>query len=404
MRMAVGLLAFLTLVCVGYSIARPAPSTAQGYHVEYLFKGHGDAGDIVAGLIEFENKLYGTSLVGGVDAHACPEGCGTVFSFDPASGAETVVHAFHGPRDGSEPRAGLLSFGGALYGTTPYGGKDGGQGAVFQVKPATDAEKLLYSFQGGSDGAAPDASLIPSGGLFYGTTDGGGGASACANGCGAVYSIEPKSGVETVVYAFQGTADGAHPMARLLQVGGLLYGTTANGGGSPQCEMGCGTVFSVDPTTGREAVLHAFQGGGDGIGPNGGLVAVGGLLYGTTIEGGPGSCGDGCGTVYSVDPTTGAERVVYAFPKPGHGYEPVGELIKVGGRLYGVTELGGGAPKGTCDGGCGTLFSLDVGTGAQRILHSFTAGNDGEFPAAGLTYVGGRLYGTTAASIFSFLP
>ena len=155
--------------------------------MEYLFRGGADAEDIVAGLTEFDDKLFGTSLVGGVVAPVCPEGCGTVFSFDPASGAETVLYAFHGAHDGILPWAGLLSFGGALYGTTLDGGNAGGWGTVFRIKPATGAEGLPYSFQGGSDAGAPHANLIRFGGLLYGTTQNGGGASACASGCG-VYS------------------------------------------------------------------------------------------------------------------------------------------------------------------------------------------------------------------------
>jgi uncharacterized repeat protein (TIGR03803 family) len=46
-------------------------------------------------------------------------------------------------------------------------------------------------------------------------------------------------------------------------------------------------------------VLHSFGGQGDGSGPNGSLINVGGKLYGTTTEGG-GTCG--CGTVFAITP------------------------------------------------------------------------------------------------------
>jgi uncharacterized repeat protein (TIGR03803 family) len=61
----------------------------------------------------------------------------------------------------------------------------------------------------------------------------------------------------------------------------------------------CGTVFSVDPTSGEEAILHAFTGGTDGGNPPyAPLVALGGVLYGTT-----GSAGaHGLGTVFSLAP------------------------------------------------------------------------------------------------------
>ena len=49
------------------------------------------------------------------------------------------------------------------------------------------------------------------------------------------------------------------PAGRLLAVGGLLYGVTSQAGQGP------GVVYSLDPASGSETVLHAFRGGGDGL-------------------------------------------------------------------------------------------------------------------------------------------
>src|ERR1700719_222189 len=81
--------------------------------------------------------------------------------------------------------------------------------------------------------------------------------------------------------------------------------------------LGCALVleFPVTAIAGsNEKVLHSFAGPpGDGTEPLAGLINVNGTLYGTTIYGGA-SCGSGgCGTVFSVDPTTGAETVLYSF-------------------------------------------------------------------------------------------
>ena len=73
---------------------------------------------------------------------------------------------------------------------------------------------------------------------------------------------------------------------------GNLYGTTYYGG-DPRCfpggeYYGCGIVFKLDPS-GRETVLHNFEGAaqGDGAGPAAPLVQDGlGNLYGTTNNGG----------------------------------------------------------------------------------------------------------------------
>jgi uncharacterized repeat protein (TIGR03803 family) len=90
-----------------------------------------------------------------------------------------------------------------------------------------------------------------------------------------------------VLYAFKGGRDGSEPQTRLVYAAGRLYGTTLGGGSTTCGSDGCGTVFSVNLTTGAEAVAHAFRGGSDGSEPQAGLVYVRGLLYGTTFQGGP---------------------------------------------------------------------------------------------------------------------
>ena len=65
-----------------------------------------------------------------------------------------------------------------------------------------------------------------------------------ANGGGTVFVLTPQS-AETVLYSFAGGAnDGAFPYAGLISVGGVLYGTTVNGGTAP---YNGGTVFAVTP-------------------------------------------------------------------------------------------------------------------------------------------------------------
>jgi uncharacterized repeat protein (TIGR03803 family) len=56
-----------------------------------------------------------------------------------------------------------------------------------------------------------------------------------------VFSI-PLSGAESVVYSFQGGSDGADPYVGLVALDGTLYGTTGSGGAKSM-----GTVFSVTP-------------------------------------------------------------------------------------------------------------------------------------------------------------
>jgi uncharacterized repeat protein (TIGR03803 family) len=101
---------------------------------------------------------------------------------------------------------------------------------------------VLYSFSGGTDGSFPTANLINVNGMLYGTTSFGGGYYGCgnSNGCGTVFSIDPKSGTEAVLHSFGSGSDGGSPVAGLINVNGMLYGTTASGGAQRH-----GTVFSI---------------------------------------------------------------------------------------------------------------------------------------------------------------
>jgi len=357
-----------------------------------------------------------------------PAGCGTVFSINPTTGTETVLHKFKGGGDGASPYAGVIGVNGTLYGTTLAGGGNitacpagpaapGGCGTVFSINPKTGAETVLHSFGSGTDGVDPFSGLIDVNGTLYGTTFFGGGAALI--GEGTVFSIT-LSGSETVVYGFKfnysfKNADGNNPIAGLINVGGTLYGTTQDGGTGTHCGgSGCGTVFSIDPITGAEEVLYSFnggfQGGSGGGAPSAGLINVNGTLYGTTENGGGTGCGacGGLGTVFSIK-SSGAETVVYRFKGGGDGEYPVAGLINVRGTFYGTTNEGGGTGCGGS--GCGTVFSINPTTGAEKVLYSFKGGSDGKYPLAGLIDVNGSLYGTTSGggkyrwgTVFSITP
>jgi uncharacterized repeat protein (TIGR03803 family) len=183
---------------------------------------------------------------------------------------------------------------------------------------------------------------------------------------------------ETVLYSFAGApSDGVYPYADLINVGGTLYGTTFLGGADNK-----GTVFA-STTSGTETVLHSFTGGTDGAYPYAGLIFVGGKLYGTTESGGA----NNDGTVFKLT-TSGTETVLYSFAGGTDGALPLADLVNVGGTLYGTTAQGGAS-------GYGTIFALLGHSGPEFVLYSFHGGSDGAYPYAGLTNVGGTLYGTT---------
>ena len=365
------------------------PACAGQFRTAYSFKGidgsagsHTDGAVGCCGLLNVGGRLYGVTEAGG------RYNGGTVFTLNPVTGAERVLHAFGATAsDGQAPIAGLIDIGGTLYGTTGDGGVgkcdtygEPGCGTVFAVSAKTGAERLVYTYQVGSGGSGPDTTLVSAGGKLYGTTLGN------PKQFGTVFTVDTEADTQTVIYAFAGGADGSKPVS-LISMGGKLYGTTMVGGTD-----GNGVLFEIDPATGAESVVYAFKGGRDGKHPSGNLIKLGGMLLGTTSEGGSANCKAGCGTVFTVDPATGGERVLYAFGGQADGTAPNG-LISVGDALFGTTFGEGVDVAGT--GNVGTLFRLDQKTGLETVLHSFTEHDDGGNPSGGLIYVGNTLYGTT---------
>ncbi|MCX5958049.1 MAG: hypothetical protein NTW51_17070 [Cyanobacteria bacterium] len=139
----------------------------------------------VAALTSAGNgKFYGT-IAGAINDY------GTIFEFDPSgSGSITFEDSFRfDGANGAYPYAALTSAGnGKFYGTTPFGGDNGG-GGIFEFVPSGSGSiTLKSSFSiGGANGAYPIAALTPAGnGKFYGTTSEGG-----MNNTGFIFEFDP---------------------------------------------------------------------------------------------------------------------------------------------------------------------------------------------------------------------
>lgn len=81
-------------------------------------------------------------------------------------------------------------------------------------------------------------------------------------------------------------------------------------------------------------------------------------------------------------------QLLYKWVGGNNGGGPFAGLTNVGGTLYGTTYA---AWSGTYR---GTIFKITT-SGDETVLYRFTGGKDGEKPFAGLTYLSGLLYGTT---------
>jgi len=235
-----------------------------------------------------------------------------------------------------------------------------------------------------------------------------GGSQACPPytfpGCGTLYKLTRSGGgrwCHRVLFAFPGT-DGADPGAPLVaDSAGNLYGTTEIGGA-----YSVGTVFELTRTKRgcwHRRVLYSFKGAPDGASPEANLIFDGaGALYGTTLIGGTGSCNGGgfqnsCGTVFKLTPQPGGnwtETVLYSFSGGDDGGWPMAGLVLDSfGNLYGTTSSYGTTNCGQGNQvGCGTLFELSPrseGRWTETTLHDFTGQpNDGGFPEGGLVLDG----------------
>jgi uncharacterized repeat protein (TIGR03803 family) len=309
--------------------------------VLHNFTGGSDGGYPYAGLLrDAAGNLYGTTATGGSGSCFERNGCRVVFKLD-TTGMETVLHTFREGCDGAEPFAGLIRDSiGNLYGTTWNGGNCGRSnlGVVFKVD-TTGKETVLHSF-GVAAGTQASALLRDAAGNLYGTTAEGG--SGCGL-CGVVFKLN-TAGKLKVLHSFRGSPGPAQPYSWLVRdTAGNLYGTTFSGGA-----FGDGVVFQLD-TSGKLTLLHNFTGGADGANPYAGLLrGASGKLYGTTSSGGSRSCGPsaaGCGVVFKID-TTGKETVLHSFDGTDGSYPSGGLWRDAAGNLYGTTQVGGTSDSG----------------------------------------------------------
>jgi uncharacterized repeat protein (TIGR03803 family) len=117
--------------------------------------------------------------------------------------------------------------------------------------------QVLHAFGSGIDGEALwSAVIFDTQGSIYGTANAGG-----AYGTGTVYELvrsENGEWTENVLHSFDGyPMDGMFPWGEVLTGdGGMLYGTTANGG-----EFGYGVVYDLVPDTVgfTENVIYSFD-------------------------------------------------------------------------------------------------------------------------------------------------
>jgi hypothetical protein len=271
--------------------------------VLYRFRGYPDDGSQPyhsPATFDRNGNIYLTTYEGG----NLVIGGGTVSTLKPSNGGwtESILYNFQYPEwDGHYPMSGVIfDPAGNLDGTTFFDGRPyGGYGTVFQLIPSAGGwtEKILYTFQGGSDGAWPVAGLVsdPRGNL-YGATAGG-----YPQPYATVFMLGPSPGGWNfkVIYTFDNSLE--NPEATLaMDPAGNLYGTTCDNGYLAYD----GHVFKLTPGPSgwTYTSLHDFCTSGncsDGGGARSGvLLGANGNIYGTADIGGK----YGGGVVFEITP------------------------------------------------------------------------------------------------------
>lgn len=326
-------LRFLVAVVALCIVALPSASIAAPAVLYSFTAASAPSSGLILGS---DGALYGTTLHGGAygagSIFRMPASGGTLsnlYSFMPATNSVGAVVYDLGPNELAQGPNG------DFYGTTSQGGTNF-SGTIFMVAPS-GAFTNLYTFL---DGEMPTGSLVlGTDGNFYGTTEYGG-----ANGTGTIFQIT-SAGAFTILYSFGKTVAGSSsengtvPNALVLGSNGVFYGTTQQGGIN-----NAGTFFKFS-VTGGFSQISSFNGGASGgnpITPDGALVqGTNGDFYGTSRFGGS----QGGGTIFEFTNTAGV-NVLHSFPLLNAG-GAAALTLAAAGDFYGTTSANGLNGNGT---------------------------------------------------------
>ncbi|HSY77571.1 MAG TPA: choice-of-anchor tandem repeat GloVer-containing protein, partial [Bacteroidia bacterium] len=240
-----------------------------------------------------------------------------------------------------------------LFGYTEYGGNKGNRGVLFRynLKAGFYSTPVSYSDSAGTYPYYGSLNLDTASGLLLGTGQDGGRYSF-----GSIFSYGNCSGQQVLLNMQTNAPEGQNPYGNLTYDKNkkLFYGLTYNGG-----TYGVGTLFSFDPLTAKYTVIINFSETA-GTYPNGMLTfnPNDNLYYGLASGGGV----NNDGAVFSFDPATGIEKVLFSF-NIASGYSGYNSLTynPVTKLFYGFANQGG-------SNGYGTFFSFDPATNKDSVL------------------------------------
>ncbi|MEQ9169483.1 MAG: T9SS type A sorting domain-containing protein [Marinoscillum sp.] len=354
--------------------------------------------DGIGTLLEYSNgKLLGISQDGGAN------GYGAIFEYDLVTSTLSIKVDLTLP---SSARESFISGNdGNIYGFATGGGTSK-SGSIYQYNPTTLEVTELYSFNALEVGYYPEDLIRASTGKLYGVNKGGG-----VYGAGTLFEMDPNNYEVTPLVQFKAKPGGGsgrvassinandinNPHALVEASNGKLYGRT-NGGG----DDGRGAIFEYDPIElSLEVKAHFTEmTGNNGSGTRGGLIEVGGKLYGANRRAGP----SGGGTIFEYDILSSSFSAIADLGAIGISEPNSNLVLSANGKLYGVSNAGGTNSKGT-------IYEYDIVNEMATVKINFddvsgVAAYGGLVVAAddrllGMTYAGGA---NGKGEIYEYVP
>lgn len=221
----------------------------------------------------------------------------------------------------------------------------------------------------------PYGSLIDVSGVLYGTTSANG-----QNGFGSIFKINPDGTDYSTLHYFSG-GDGSYPFGSLISDGTYLYGMTTEFNGS---------IFRIKLDGSDFNTLLNFD-GTNGAYPCTSLVSDGTFFYGTTRRGGS----NNQGVIFKILPDGTGFTKLLDFDGTNAGI-PAGDLLLDGSTLFGYTSSGGSA-------GNGTIFKIQTdGSGYTKLLDFTNSTGFPYYSYGSLIKVGSELMGMTSSGGIGF--
>jgi len=241
-------------------------------------------------LLGQDGNLYGTTQNGGSSVAPCPSsGCGTIFRFEPTTGAFTVLHRLTAEADGLEPFGMIQATNGNFYGISQGLNVHGFNQDIFQF---TLAGKFTVQFKSVPLDLGISGLTQGTNGNLYGAFE--------SLSAGEINFFEVSTeGTDFVAFAPFTSLVGTTSIPSLfLASDGNLWDTNFSDSTAP-----LGSVFSINPQNGAVLQTFAFE-RANGDSPLAGVIQasdgsfVGTTELGGTISGGSNEFADG--TVWTL--------------------------------------------------------------------------------------------------------